>query len=82
MVLLYAVIRVDKRFHVPNGSHAPGDYSGANRKPSLGDRVLSEESVFDDQVESDRTVDVEKRSEDVEAGIARPETAAVAAAKE
>lgn len=28
MVAMYAIIRVDKRFWVPNNSHGPGDYSG------------------------------------------------------
>jgi len=79
VVALYAIIRVDKRFHIPNGSHGPGDYSGANkneleRKPSLVERVLSlnnEEQVFDDEPESDRNParDVEKREQDLEAGV-------------
>jgi hypothetical protein len=70
---------VDKRFHVPNGSHGPGDYSGANknelqRMPSLVERVLSlnnEEQVFDDEPESDRNPerDPEKREQDLEAGV-------------
>ena len=79
VVALYAIIRVDKRFHIPNGSHGPGDYSGANkneleRKPSLVERVLSlnnQEQVFDDEPESDRNParDVEKREQDLEAGV-------------
>ncbi|KAI6712063.1 hypothetical protein JHW43_005420 [Diplocarpon mali] len=31
VVALYAGIRVDKRFHVPNSSHGPGDYVGRKR---------------------------------------------------
>jgi hypothetical protein len=27
MIVFYAIVRVDKRFIVPNGSHGPGDYS-------------------------------------------------------
>jgi hypothetical protein len=79
VVALYAIIRVDKRFHIPNGSHGPGDYSGANkneleRKPSLVERVLSlnnEEQVFDDEPESDRSPerDAEKREQDLESGV-------------
>lgn len=62
VVYLYAVIRVDKRFHVPNKSRGPGDYSRvgqvkrpeqsfpeSEKRPTLADRVLSEEEVFDDQ---------------------------------
>ena len=70
---------MDKRFHIPNGSHGPGDYSGANkneleRKPSLVERVLSlnnEEQVFDDEPESDRNPerDAEKREQDLETGV-------------
>jgi hypothetical protein len=43
IVGLYAIIRVDKRFHIPDGSHGPGDYE---RRPSF--RVLDEEQVFGD----------------------------------
>jgi hypothetical protein len=53
VVYLYAIIRVDKRFHIPDGSHGPGDYigiskTGAERRTSFGDRVLDEEQVFED----------------------------------
>ncbi|KAN0096252.1 Protein of unknown function (DUF3112) domain containing protein [Hyaloscypha variabilis] len=53
VVALYAIIRVDKRFHVPDGSHGPGDYigiskGGVERRPSFADRVLDEEQVFDE----------------------------------
>jgi hypothetical protein len=51
VVALYAIVRVDKRFHIPDGSHGPGDYigiskSGAERRTSFADRVLDEEQVF------------------------------------
>jgi len=54
VVALYAIIRVDKRFIVPNKAHGPGSYSGSGAqvdvasepKPDLF-RVLSEEEVFD-----------------------------------
>lgn len=54
VVALYAIIRVDKRFIVPNGSHAPGDYSGRNgekevRRQSFAERIEDEEQTFDDQ---------------------------------
>jgi hypothetical protein len=71
VVALYAIIRVDKRFHIPNGSHKPGDYSGGlERKTSLADRVLSEERVFDDEGSEGR--EEEKRNGDVEAAAATP----------
>jgi hypothetical protein len=51
VVALYAIVRIDKRFHIPNGSHGPGDYlgiskGGVDRRPSFADRVLDEEQVF------------------------------------
>lgn len=61
VVYLYIVIRVDRRFHVPNGSKRPGDYSGRNEPPNQNDsthakgqkemRLMSEEEVFDDEDE-------------------------------
>ena len=55
VIYLYVLVRVDKRFFVPNGSHGPGDYS---RKPetqadmktesAAGMHIASEEEVFDD----------------------------------
>ncbi|KAI4202912.1 MAG: hypothetical protein LQ346_001885 [Caloplaca aetnensis] len=62
VVILYVVVRVDRRFHVPNGSKGPGDYSGSNAlelkersvENSSG-RVMSEEEVFDDVVDGPRS---------------------------
>lgn len=57
VVIFYLVVRVDLRFHVPNGSMRAGDYSRKNLKEE-GDqdeeggfvnRVLSEEEVFDEK---------------------------------
>jgi Protein of unknown function (DUF3112) len=67
VVALYAIIRVDRRFHIPDGSHGPGDYIGISkggvaRKPSFADRVLDEEQVFGDG--SDEALG--KRSPDLE----------------
>ncbi|KAL6713238.1 hypothetical protein ACLMJK_009359 [Lecanora helva] len=79
VVLLYVIIRVDKRFYVPDHSKKPGDYSrgpdfytrraqGLNAKPSgeaqLSDRINQEEEVFDDM----NPDDLAKRDE--ERGIA------------
>ncbi|KAL8923683.1 MAG: hypothetical protein Q9208_004435 [Pyrenodesmia sp. 3 TL-2023] len=64
VTILYVVVRVDRRFHVPNRSKGPGDYSGSNALEmkvmsvdNSSGRVLSEEEVFDD------VVDDEPRSE-------------------
>ena len=56
VLILYVVLRVDLRFHVPNGSHGPGDYSGRNQQETEpGDgvmgRVNTEGEVFDDAPE-------------------------------
>lgn len=56
VVYLYALVRVDRRFHIPNGSKGPGAYSRQtasekdDRPNSMGStmRVMSEEEVFDD----------------------------------
>lgn len=50
------VVRVDKRFFVPNDSHGPGDYSrepkkaGAEKEEDSAGamRIASEEEIFDD----------------------------------
>ena len=52
---LYVIVRVDRRFYVPNGSKGPGDYSGRNAE-KIGEgvpvrRVMTEEEVFDDAPE-------------------------------
>lgn len=66
VIVFYLIVRVDLRFHVPNGSKRAGDYSGKNLKEGeesngegeesqgeggLMDKVLSEEEVFDEQPE-------------------------------
>lgn len=56
VVYLYILVRVDKRFHVPNGSHGPGDYSrkpetesekDINNESAEGIHITSEEETFD-----------------------------------
>jgi hypothetical protein len=61
VIYMYLALRVDLRFHIPNGSKGPGDYAG---EPATGNtekeedrpasgwsaaRILPEEEVFDDQ---------------------------------
>jgi hypothetical protein len=67
IVALYAIVRIDKRFHIPDGSHGPGDYAGISkdgvaRRSSFADRVLDEEQVFGDG----SAEDLEKRRGDLE----------------
>jgi hypothetical protein len=43
VIFLYAIVRVDMRFHVPNGSHGPGHYSnGIPEKYAAGDLEIGE----------------------------------------
>jgi hypothetical protein len=61
VVYLYLILRIDQRFHVPDNSHRPGDYSGENSEKQQEEtgrrsstrRIMSEEEVFDDQVTSE-----------------------------
>jgi hypothetical protein len=39
VVIMFAVVRVDLRFHVPNGSRMSGDYSGRNSRVNLNSNV-------------------------------------------
>ena len=57
VIILYVALRVDKRFHVPNGSKGPGDYSGRNKETKdkeeggMGQHINSEGEIFDDAPE-------------------------------
>ena len=56
VIIGYVVLRVDTRFWVPNGSHAPGDYSRGKEDLTSETRgegrleraIIPEEEVFDD----------------------------------
>ncbi|KAI1624527.1 hypothetical protein EDD37DRAFT_416198 [Exophiala viscosa] len=75
VVYLYIILRVDLRFHIPDGSKGPGDYvretkpgkeaSGMQeaRRSSSITRVMSEEEVFDDEMPEDTRAekDVERQ---------------------
>lgn len=63
VVILYVVVRVDRRFHVPDGSKGPGDYSGRNvsdKEGQMANRIQSEEEVFDDAPEPPERSSAEK----------------------
>ena len=56
VVYLYVLVRVDKRFFIPNGSHGPGDYSrtvesdlgkDSQDESAEGIHITSEEETFD-----------------------------------
>lgn len=54
VVALYALMRVDKRFIIPNGAKGPGSYTastvkGEDQTRSFEDRINDEEEVFDNE---------------------------------
>lgn len=87
VIYLYLLVRVDRRFHVPNNSHGPGDYSrhvghdsneqsnkvnGAQSQRG-GFHIASEEEVFDDK-DPEEVNESEKRGvDDVETGRRVPD---------
>lgn len=73
VIFLYIILRVDRRFHVPDGSKGPGDYVAERKNDEEGvpenpprqstssmARVLSEEEVFDDESPIDRRLSTSK----------------------
>ncbi|KAI9724030.1 MAG: hypothetical protein M1812_000748 [Candelaria pacifica] len=53
VIYLYAAVRVDRRFHVPNGSHGPGDYSGANNRQKDGFELEQQRATRSEDLSSD-----------------------------
>ena len=50
VIYLYAILRVDMRFWVPDGARGPGAYSGAQAKEDRRTpRIMPEEEVFDEE---------------------------------
>ncbi|KAL2113180.1 hypothetical protein VUR80DRAFT_5087 [Thermomyces stellatus] len=50
VVYLYALMRFDRRFHIPNGSSAPGHYSGGvPKEEGIGGHINTEEAFGDDR---------------------------------
>ena len=45
VVILYAIVRVDLRFHVPDGSKAPGDYAASRNKNYSVDIIVDEKNL-------------------------------------
>ncbi|SCO85130.1 uncharacterized protein FRV6_09257 [Fusarium oxysporum] len=70
VVFSYTLSRFDRRFHIPDGSHAPGDYSGRNTKTQERMyRVNTEEEVFGDD-ERPRTAEQRQQQQrNWEAGL-------------
>ncbi|KAI9821902.1 MAG: hypothetical protein M1827_002484 [Pycnora praestabilis] len=77
VVYMYVIMRVDQRFHIPNGSHKRGDYEREfmveTEKPQRQPRIVSEEEMFDNEPEDsndypDSSPERLNKPEDVEAG--------------
>ncbi|KAK1625797.1 hypothetical protein BDP81DRAFT_381107 [Colletotrichum phormii] len=64
VVALYAIMRVDLRFHVPNGAGGPGDYSGDRDKGSYS--VEEIERLIDDLEVPHQIMRERKGPEDME----------------
>ncbi|KAF1985019.1 hypothetical protein K402DRAFT_422318 [Aulographum hederae CBS 113979] len=66
VVYLYAFIRVDRRFHVPDGAHGKGAYSG--KSGNTESRIYTEEETFDDAPATEQG----KLGSDVETAVGTP----------
>ncbi|KAH6718076.1 hypothetical protein BKA61DRAFT_297243 [Leptodontidium sp. MPI-SDFR-AT-0119] len=84
VVALYAVMRIDKRFHVPDGSKGPGDYRGRKEEGEEGGEaskgflggINTEEEAFGEAEGGEKWEDVEMRKLAlVGGGSTRPSTA-------
>ncbi|UQC75697.1 uncharacterized protein CLUP02_02353 [Colletotrichum lupini] len=64
VVALYAIMRVDLRFHIPNGASGPGDYSGDRDKGSYS--VEEIERLIDDLEVPHQIMRERKGPEDME----------------
>jgi hypothetical protein len=68
VLYLYAFLRIDRRFHIPNGAHGHGSYSAAVKSLADGGaiaRVFSEEETFD----GESVADSEEQFKDIEAVV-------------
>jgi hypothetical protein len=45
VIVMYAVVRIDLRFHVPNGSKMAGDYSNRNSLASVNNILATEKAI-------------------------------------
>ncbi|KAF4985629.1 hypothetical protein FGRMN_11145 [Fusarium graminum] len=70
VVFTYALSRFDKRFHIPDGSSAPGDYSAHRIKPQEGmHRVNTEAEVFGEDERPPTAVEQQRQQRQWEAGL-------------
>ncbi|KAI9787476.1 MAG: hypothetical protein M1839_000005 [Geoglossum umbratile] len=55
VIIVYGIVRVDRRFHVPDGSKRPGDYSSVNLHKTDRDSYMWGEEIFECPSCSQRT---------------------------
>ncbi|KAJ9145188.1 Family c-likeg-protein-coupled receptor protein [Coniochaeta hoffmannii] len=68
VVFAYAVTRFDRRFHVPNGSFAPGHYAGGQmQKLTFSDCINREDDLFGSVAQVAQTTVMEATPEAAEA---------------
>jgi hypothetical protein len=73
VIVFYLVVRVDLRFHVPNGSTRAGDYSGQN-----ANHVASKDGGNGENNNGEESLAEEKVLEDPRLPLPNPSTAALA----
>lgn len=66
VIYLYAIVRVDRRFHIPNGASGPGSYSG-NSKGEVVTRIETEEE-FEADFAPEGSVSAPSTANDIEKG--------------
>jgi hypothetical protein len=70
VVFSYALSRFDRRFHIPDGSHAPGDYSAHKSEPQQQMyRVNTETEVFGEDERPPTAEQQEEQQRQWEAGL-------------
>lgn len=73
VIYMYILVRVDRRFHVPNGSKGPGDYSaeqGAPKPTFTTEEEFLDEGQQEENVDRAAAADWEKRAEqELESGM-------------
>ncbi|CAJ0549271.1 Ff.00g028840.m01.CDS01 [Fusarium sp. VM40] len=70
VVFSYALSRFDRRFHIPDGSHAPGDYSAPKSEAQQGMyRVNTETEVFGEDERPQTAEQQKEQQRQWEAGL-------------
>jgi len=67
VVYTYALMRFDRRFHVPDGSSGPGHYGTARKPSTFSDRINTEAEAFGPASEEGRPQNTEAQEWDARA---------------